>query len=190
MREHKDSLLHKIKRLYTELFLVSLHNRIDSYHTFMHSNKHHTISEQLHKLIDETIDEASHNHSVTELKSKYLNQISEASIQSGQTKIQTHSTNIMAMTLNGLSLFLQKQKAHENDPHMSAKLQQCVWDHIHSAHRYARAGDSYSAKLHANIAVNAIKTLSHYMPENEYNMFYHHLNDELTSTTQEASAIH
>ncbi len=190
MKEHKDSLLHKIRRLYTELFLVKLHNRIDSYHSLLHTHAHQSISKQLHKLIDETIDEASSRHSVTEMKTKYFEELNDSTGYTEPQQLSPHSTNIMAMTLNGLSMFLHKQKAHENDSHMSVKLQQCVWDHIHSAHRHARAGDSYSAKLHANIAVNAIKTLSHYMPENEYNTFYHHLNDELTSTTQEASAIH
>ena len=190
MREHRDSLLHKIRRLYTELFLVKLHNRIDSYHSLLHTHEHHSISKQLHKLIDETIDEASNRHSVTEMKTKYFEELNTPAENNQQPKLTTHSTNMITMTLNGLSIFLHKQKIHENDPHMSVKLQQCVWDHIHSAHRHARSGDSYSAKLHADIALNAIKTLSHYMPEEEYNTFFNTISNEIATTKTEPPAVH
>jgi len=178
MNENRESLLHKIKRLYTEVFLVSLHNRIDSYHSLLLSDKHHDISDVLHELIDEIVKEAASTYSVEDYRhKKYL---SDGPVEPDSKKdITTHSTSMVSMTLNGLSVYLKKESAQKYDPHMSARLQQCVWDHVHSAHRFARLGDAKTAKLHADIAVNAMKTLSCYMSSDEYTDFFNMINDQL-----------
>ena len=190
MKQAKDTLLYKIKRLYTELFLVSLHNRLGRYHHHRQSY-HLDINDTLHRLIDKITSESRHMHSVKEVSDNQTGATNANLPQSElPLKINTHSTNVLTMTLNGLSMFLHKQKAHEHDPRMAGKLQQCVWDHVHSAHRYARTGDGNTAKLHANIASDAIKTLSHYMPETEYNAFYDEISGELKSITADSENIH
>ena len=94
------------------------------------------------------------------------------------------------MTLNGLSLYFKKQKTQEHDPEMSEKLQKCVWDHVHTAHRSARSGDENTAKLHAGIATNAMKTLSHYMPEEEYTDFCTDVHNQLDEDSGSESKSH
>lgn len=183
MQVHKESLMHKIKRLYTELFLVSLHNRIDSYHSFLNTDKYLEISKQLHKLIDEIIQDASHQYSIKDYQQNAASGDGNAKNELMVNKIQSHSTNMASMTLNGLSVFLQKQQAKEHNSDMSERLQRCVWDHVHSAHRFARLGDGNTAKLHADIATNAIKTLSHYMPEDDYHLFFDEINEQLQLTS-------
>jgi len=178
MSENRESLLYRIKRLYTEVFLVSLHNRIDNYHSLLLSDKHHDISDVLHELIDEIVKEAASTYSVEDYRhKKYL---SDDAVESEPQKdITRHSTSMMSMTLNGLSVYLKKESAQQNDPHMSARLQKCVWDHVHSAHRFARLGDAKTAKLHADIAVNAMKTLSCYMSGDEYTSFFETISEQL-----------
>lgn len=191
MKQAKDTLLYKIKRLYTELFLVSLHNRLSRYH-HQQQSFHLDINDTLNRLIDKITSESWHTHSAKEVSDTQAGGTTNANPPQSERplKIKTHSTNVLTMTWNGLSMFLHKQKAHEHDPRMAGKLQQCVWDHVHSAHRYARTGDGNTAKLHANIASNAIKTLSHYMPEMEYNAFYDEISGELKSITTESENIY
>jgi len=181
MKEDSESLLNKIRRLYTELFLVSLHDRIHSYRALSPSDNHHEISGTLHKLIDEIVKEVSHNYSAKDYKDiKYQSIVgSLTSDESGN--IQSHSTNMGSMTLNGLSLYLKNHQAQEDCLHLSEKLQRCVWDHVHSAHRFALTGDGDTAKLHADIACNAIKVLSSYMPADEYSEFFNEINSQITT---------
>jgi hypothetical protein len=181
----KDSLLHTIKRLYTELFLVTLHNRIDSYHALRHSEKDGDISRRLYDEIDKIAAQSSHTHTAHEITPVQTDIASPAPPQSIDLSMKSQPASMLSMTLNGLSVFFHSKKVQENDPHMAGKLQQCVWDHVHSAHRFARTGDSNTAKLHANIATNAIKTLSHYMPESEYKAFYDEISHELFTIKHE-----
>ncbi len=180
MKEHKESLLNKIRRLYTELFLVSLHDRIHSYRSLSPSDNHHEISGALHKLIDEIVEEVSRNYSVKDYQDiKYQNVVSSlTSVESDD--IQNYSTNMGSMTLNGLSLYLKNHQAQEDSLHLSGKLQRCVWDHVHSARRFAMTGDGNTAKLHADIACDAMKVLSSYMPDDEYSDFFNEINSQIT----------
>jgi len=190
MAEQKDTLLYKIKRLYSELFLESLYNRLDSYR-ILHQSPHLGIDKTLHKLIDKIADEAKSTPTVQALHVDRPESITHMDVSNGKySRITSHSTNIFTMTLNGLSLFLHKLKAHETDPRLANKLKQCVWDHVHTAHRYARSGDSETAKLHANIASSAIKTLSHYLPEAEYEAFYNEIDSELNLVAAERTEFH
>jgi len=180
MKNQKESVIDRIRRLYTELFLVSLHKRIHSYRALQPSDNHQEISGTLHKLIDEIIKEVSRNYSAEDYKKVKFEGIVSSLTSDDPEKVQYHSTNIGSMTLNGLSLYLQDHHAQESHNDLSEKLKRCVWDHVHSAHRCALAGDSNTAKLHADIACNAIKTLSSYMPAEKYSEFYNEINSQIT----------
>ena len=183
-KENKQSLLYKLKSLYTKLFLVTLHNRIVSYHAIPHTNLHHEISGSLYKLIDEIVNEVSNTYSPLDYKHlKFLND--EKGLSPTSTHLQIHTTTMVSMTLNGLSLYLQKQNVMENDPRMSERLKRCVWEHVHSAHRFARFGDAKTAKLHADIACNAMKSLSQYMPADDYHDFSTEFYTQLASDIEQ-----
>jgi len=180
VKEYKESIINKIRRLYTEIFLVALHNRIHRYHSGSHSNNHHEISGSLHKLIDEIVKEVSRNYTTTDYKDIKSNEITRSIAREKLENLPSRSTKIGSMTRNGLSLYLTNQQAQENNLHLSDKLQRCVWDHVHSAHLFAKRGDANTAKLHADIACNAIKALSSYMPVEEYNEFFNEINCQIT----------
>lgn len=180
MKEYKESLIDKISRLYTEIFLVALHNRIHSYHPFSPSNNHHEISGALHGLIDEIVNEVSRNYSAKDYKDVKSDEIARSLTSEKLEGIQSQSTKIGSMTRNGLSLYLINRQAQEKNVHMSEKLQLVVWDHVHSAHRLAMRADGDTAKLHADIACNAMKALSCYMPVDEYNKFFNEINGQIS----------
>jgi len=171
MNASRETILNRIKRLYTELFLSSLHDRIDSYHASSDTDQHHKISDSLNRLIEKTSKQASQTPAV-KVDKDTASAPTAGRVGSPKTnKLKDHQTSLVSMTLNGLSVYFKKNKTQEHDPEMSDKLQRCVWDHVHSAHRSARNGDEGTAKLHAGIASNAMKTLSHYLPEDQYNNF-------------------
>ena len=67
------------------------------------------------------------------------------------------------------------------DPYMGDKLKDSTWSHIHTALLQARQGDTSNAKLHADIANQALKEAAHYMSEEDYKVFC----EEVTKTFKE-----
>ena len=183
--QKKETLLKKIKSLYTEIFLVSLHNRINSYHAFVDTNHHKEMSGTLHNLIDEIVEDVSRNDGAVDYTALNLLDAGRTSQTVTSDDKQGREPSIVAMTLNGLSLYFKKNKVQESDPAVEARLRTVVWDHVHSAHRIARAGDARTAKMHADIASDAMKALSHYMSDDEYNKFFNLINGQLNESTDE-----
>lgn len=187
-KNNNQSLLHKLKNLYTRLFIVSLHNRIHHYHSMHDTTMHQQISRFLYKLIDEIVNEVSSTYTPTDYKHlKFINDEKHSSQL--RSRDQPYVSSSVSMTLNGLSLYLQKVKAVENDPSMSEKLKMCFWDHVHAAHRNARMGDSKTAKLHIDIACNAMKSLSQYMPDAEYRDFIAEFTKELSCDVNQGEVV-
>ncbi len=54
------------------------------------------------------------------------------------------------------------------DPYMGDKLKDSTWSHIHTALLHARQGEVITAKLHADIANEALKEAAHYMSEEDH----------------------
>ena len=169
--DNKESLLRILKRLYTKLFLVSLHKRISHYHPSVTSNHHQEIGETLHDVINEIVKDISRNDSEPVYTNLMITD-DDKHLSNLTPNTAVNKTTTASMTLNSLSLYLKKSTALEHDPSMAARLRRCVWDHVHTVHRLARSGEERSARLHVNIATNAMKTLSHYMPKDEYTKFY------------------
>jgi len=71
------------------------------------------------------------------------------------------------------------------------KLMQSTWDHLHASIRYARAGNSESARLHASIMDSALKEAAHFLDNDVYSDFVLSLGKELgdLAWSNEAHAI-
>lgn len=188
MTEHSETLLHKVKRLYSELFLTALHNRINSYHSFMHSNKHNEIGDTLHDLIEEIVREASSSGDAQDYKDIKQLDARISSVTEKLKHIRTQSQNSEPGVMTDLSVHLKKQYAQESEDNVSSKLRKSVWDHVHAAHRFARSGNSESAKLHVDLATNAMQALSHYMPVDEYGAFLTEISKQIQSMGKSATS--
>jgi hypothetical protein len=168
MHLHNETLLDKIKRLYTEFFLAALHARIDQYHSYRHSHRHADLSDLLYDFIDEIVNDASNSLSVLDYKQM---QLLDGELLAASNKLKCYkqdATNGDAQTLNNLSYHLLRNHWQGTDTHLAGKLQTCVWEHVHAAHRFARSGNGETGKLHADLAATAMKTLSHYMLADDY----------------------
>ena len=54
---------------------------------------------------------------------------------------------------------------------MGERLKSSTWSHLHLASMEARRGDAVAAKVHADIANQALKEAAHYMSDDEYKKF-------------------
>lgn len=90
---NSETLLNKVKRLYNELFLATLYERINSYHAFLRSHHHSEISDALHELIDEIVSEASNTHSALDYKDMKSLDNEMASVSNNLKYIKPPSSN-------------------------------------------------------------------------------------------------
>jgi hypothetical protein len=132
-------------------------------------------------LIDETVKEASNTHSVLDYKDMQLLDDEMASASNKLNDINRHAITRDSTVTNDLSSHLTKKNVQGNEDHIAEKLQKSVWEHVHSAHRFARSGKGDTAKLHADLATSAMKTLSHYLPADEYSDFLTEISSQLHS---------
>ena len=167
-----EQLLASIKGLYTKISLISLHQRINKYRSPTETINHSQISNTLHEIIDEIVKDVSHNNSIPNNKAT-LNHEDEIKVAPSTTETsKDKKKNSPPKNIDGLSSYFKNAKSQEKDPAMEARLRGRIWEHIHSARRYARAGDEHTAKMHADIASDAIGILAHYMDADEFKAFF------------------
>ena len=85
-----------------------------------------------------------------------------------------------------ISTFFRPEKKiftdiNTSDRHMGEQLKDSIWSHTHAATLNTRQGNVSKAKLHAQIANNALKEAAHYMSEEDYKV----LCDEVAMTLKE-----
>ncbi len=73
------------------------------------------------------------------------------------------------------------------EPHIAEKLKNSARQHINEALRLARQGKNEAAKVHAELAENAVKTAAHYMSEDAYHDFKMYVLDRLDSIIKKYS---
>lgn len=83
--------------------------------------------------------------------------------------------------MSDLSSHLMQKNLPGHEQRIAEKMQSCVWEHVHAAHRFARTGNAETAKLHADLATHAMKMLSHYLPAEEYHGFLSGISSQLQS---------
>lgn len=189
MAENKTPLLGRLKALYHDLFALALQRRLHHYHEAPSSTQSLKIEQALHRFIDEVIGEASHHYSAEDYRQRKLPEALQA-WQKSQTSAVALHPDVIHRKNNGLSAAFESLESQETEPHMATTLKGRVWDHVHSAHRYARAGETRLARLHAELASEAMHTLSHYLSEAEYAQFYRSLQDELSQLVQSGADLH
>jgi hypothetical protein len=170
-REFK-ALLHALQKLYTSISSLVLHKRMDSYR----EEAGNPADRDLGTLISDHIDRLS----VTEPENSDKTQ-SQASLHGAPAATRnpsrgrrhsTHKVSIVSRAFNGLGrYFRSNRKGSVLDPQLSEKLKQSTWNHVHTALRLARQGEAVNAKLHLDIASQALKEAAHYMSREEHIAF-------------------
>jgi len=95
-----------------------------------------------------------------------------------------HQVSIVSGTFSGLGRYFKSARtAVVLDPELSKKLKKSAWNHIHTAFRLARQGEARTAKLHLDIASQALKEAAHYMSREEHIAFTVEVEEKLGEIT-------
>jgi hypothetical protein len=172
-----ESLLHAIAKLYSGIFATVLKERVTSYHAETGNSYDDDIGAALRSYIKQVKQTASTNHPGN---SAAISPTGAASDRISASTLNSASEQVN----NPLSDYLKKNGAYPElalaSP-LGEKLKRSAWDHTHSAIRLAHQGDYASAKLHADLANNAVHELGHFMPEADFSAFKAAVKAELHS---------
>ncbi|MDH5766062.1 MAG: hypothetical protein OEZ38_08600 [Gammaproteobacteria bacterium] len=157
------NLLHSLYELYIKISHYDWHKRRQSYRPVVTEAD---ISQSLKKNIDR-LSENQHSIHASSTGRSFLDRIAHEPLQS-QTPLK-----LISKMLHGLTRHYKNSTSHiEANQFMSNKLKTSIWSHIHIAFMQARQGDVAAAKVHADIATQALKLAAHYMSEDDYKLLY------------------
>ena len=72
-----------------------------------------------------------------------------------------------------------KRRATSLQPSVAEKLRKSAWEHVRTAARAAKEGNTEKAKLYAGLADNAIKEAARYMPAEDFRAFRQEVEESL-----------
>jgi hypothetical protein len=179
-----NALLHALQRLYARITSLFLNKRMSSYREEAGSVADHDLATLLSDHIDRLAARGSANSGETQ------RQVSEQKVQTATQKPSPvrppsdHQVSIVSGTLNGLGRYFKSYPTETVlDPELSEKLKKSAWNHIHTALRLARQGEARTAKLHLDIASQALKEAAHYMSREEHIAFTVEVEEKLGEIT-------
>ena len=160
-------LLQDLHELYYKLCAIELRKRMKIYHHDTYTNDTPDISASLTK----------HLHKLAPLdKPGRTGTASTATPPSAIRPARHYSEKQPRRQRRGItrmvSIFFRPQKVFTSikasNQYIGDKLKDSIWSHTHAATLHARQGNISNAKLHAQIANDALKEAAHYMSEKDY----------------------
>ncbi|HEY9052830.1 MAG TPA: hypothetical protein VIQ03_14860 [Gammaproteobacteria bacterium] len=177
-----NELLRSVNTLISKVSLLDLQKRTTSYKQHASRETQKDIATPLSSYIDKLA-------AGQPAKASMHNNISEepAGI-TGATSQEIPQTQSTAVIPNNLSDYLKSHSQHsDSDSYIGDKLKASTWSHIHTAILKAREGDPRTAKLHADIANQAMKEAVHYMSDEEFRIFSEEIDHALGELKQQGS---
>ena len=179
-----NALLHALQRLYARITSLFLNKRMGSYREEAGSVADHDLATLLSDHIDRLAARGPANSGKTK------RQVSEQKVQTATQNPSPgrppsdHQVSIVSGILNGLGRYFKSNRTEPAlDPELSEKLKKSTWNHIHTALRLARQGEARTAKLHLDIASQALKEAAHYMSREEHIAFTVEVEEKLGEIT-------
>ena len=111
-------------------------------------------------------------------------QVSEPA-RPGQSSARPYDTHVAPGRFSALSKYYTRKTIAEHHPHMDEVLRNRTMEHISSALQMARKGNRDGAKLHVNVAENAMHTASRFMNHDDYEAFERHVEQRLESLLED-----
>lgn len=170
-----ESLLHTIAKLYSGVFATILQERVTSYHAETASGYDDDIGEALRTYIKQVKHEAANARKGGTDPALPAESAAEHGNRLTQDGSGDHIDNPLS------DYFKKTSNFSELASPLGQKLKTSAWDHTHTAIRLAHQGDYASAKLHADLANNAIHELAHFMPAEDFVAFKRAVKAELTA---------
>lgn len=172
-----NKLLQSLHRLYSRVGFLQLQKQLQRYRPGPQGIYQHSISLSLVKHIDRlanTIDSHESSESVLDKSSREIAQ------KSRDTKHR--KLNLSASAAVDMKNFFPKNRGFPGAAaNLCESLKKSTWSHMRTALRLAKQGQIHSAKIHANIADQALKEVAHFMSAEEYNNFTEEVKNTLKS---------
>jgi hypothetical protein len=165
-----QALLNKIQKLYSGLVTSAVHDRVTTYHQSINTGSELDIGAILNDYFVNTQQHTPATHPDT--TTQPVNTDPALLVHSSHDQPADSNQQNSVSVPNPLSRHLTKTNSyHELAPPVAEKLQASAWQHTQSAIRLAHQGNHDGARLHADLASNAVKELGHYLPDTEYLSF-------------------
>ncbi len=166
-------LIHKIRKLYFRVSLITLHKHINRYHKIAtHQNHANDIKSPLHECVDIIIGYALDNPKIIYTIGHTMNNSSANPRSRENTDATGQHITVSQEHISDLSKYFKaRSRGSDLYPDIKEKLEHSIWDHVHATIRCARIGDKRCSKMHADIADTACKELSHYTDAEDYRAF-------------------
>lgn len=181
-----NELLRSVHSLFSKVSLLDLQKRTSSYKQQAGRETQKDIATPLSSYIDKLSAGQPAITSTHPVISEEPEEISGATPQEApQENPQIPSTAVIP---NDLSDYLKSHSQHsDSEGYIGDKLKASTWSHIHTAILKAREGDPKTAKLHADIANQAMKEAVHYMSDEEFVKFSEEIDRALSELKQQSS---
>ncbi|MGD2119484.1 MAG: hypothetical protein PVG66_14070 [Chromatiales bacterium] len=95
-----------------------------------------------------------------------------------------HTHSDLPLTANELGDYYSHGISNHLHPHMADQMQQKTFEHINISLHLAKTGDKSGAKLHIELAENAMSTASQFMERDQYREFRQRIEQRLESIVQ------
>jgi len=161
-----NRLLYNLYKLYYKLCDRDLRKRMSIYHRNTSANDTPDISTSVKNNFDKLAPDSKPSSAAA---SSVAVKSSNKSAKPSSEKQPSTQPGWLNKVVSGFNRPKNKfaSKIAPNQ-YMGEKLKDSTWSHIHTALLHARQGDVSNAKLHADIANDALKEAAHYMTEEDY----------------------
>jgi hypothetical protein len=175
------ALIEALKSLYSTIASLDLQKRMGSYRRDNGAGVDHDIATPLINDIEKLAASSDGDNQRAPRHASSASSLTAAEEGSPNRQRIGHKTTTPPRRFTELSRFFGRKKTGSAfQPHMRDKLEASVWEHINTSLRLARKGDAKSAKLHADVANNALKEAARHMSEEEYSEFYGQVEKQLS----------
>ena len=180
------ALIEALKSLYSRIASLDLQKRMGSYRRDNGAGVDHDIAAPLINDIEKLAVSSDVENQQAPRHASSASSLTAAEDGTPSRQSIGHETPKATRRFLELSRFFGRKKTGSAfQPHMRDKLKGSVWEHINASLRLARQGDSKSAKLHADVANNALKEAARYMSKEEYSEFYGQVEKQLSEIRAE-----
>lgn len=155
-----QQLLTQLRSLYSKLIHRILKNREESFSASAFAGGQDSVLPGLNRYLESAAHVAGEKETTN-----------PAAVFKGTSEPWRPVTTVNRIRSALAEHFRKKRPATRLRPRISLDLERETWKHIHQAMRYAGEGDLNNARLHGQIAVEALHELSHYLPEEHYERF-------------------
>jgi hypothetical protein len=178
------ALLQALQRLYAGMALRALQKRMGAYRREGGAIADHDLTALLSDHVDKLA--AVNRDQSSELAGQPAGRKGQkAQLQAlGNHHVSARQVTMLGRAFTELGrYFRSSRRPPVLDPELSQKLRNSTWEHIHTALRLARQGQARTAKLHLNIASQALKEVAHYMSKEDYIAFTVEIEKKLADIT-------